>query len=179
MLRLGQPDLVVKLASADIQVSKKAKGNKNVAAHQSSENVSNAAGGKPDCDQTPRGTRHDQDGHHDGRHNQDYDRRERIGHHLPKCTTKLKMVVSTAKEKNSVHYVKIQPACIQDTTFEVSAHRTALHATVKGITRGIPVDTSTDKLDSNIVNDRNTPTVPLYSPARVIQAVKVIFCLIK
>ncbi|XP_075535034.1 uncharacterized protein LOC142570513 [Dermacentor variabilis] len=65
------------------------------------------------------------------------------------------MVVSTSNEDNAATYAKIQEISIRGKPYEVSAYRTALHDTVKGVIRGMPIDASAEELDRNIVNERN------------------------
>ncbi|KAL1468222.1 hypothetical protein MTO96_025592 [Rhipicephalus appendiculatus] len=65
------------------------------------------------------------------------------------------MVVSTPNEDNAARYAKIQEISIQGKPYEVSAYRTAPHATVKRVIRGIPADANAEELGRNIVNERN------------------------
>ncbi|KAM7298881.1 uncharacterized protein LOC121837101 [Ixodes scapularis] len=161
MSRLRQRDLVAKLAGTDNQVSKNAKGNKNVRASaikaarmpamplEENKIVIRPRGG---LDITKIGTTTVATAIlAAAKITTEENASDTI------CPNALQniMVVSTPKEENAVRYARIQTISIQDKTFEVSAYRTAPHDTVKGIIRGIPVNASAEELDSNIVNDRN------------------------
>ncbi|XP_077497946.1 uncharacterized protein LOC144108634 [Amblyomma americanum] len=60
------------------------------------------------------------------------------------------IVVSTPDERRATLYSKVKALNIGDRTYEISAYRTALDGTVKGVIRGIAVDDTPKEMAENL-----------------------------
>ncbi|KAH6932901.1 hypothetical protein HPB50_010631 [Hyalomma asiaticum] len=65
------------------------------------------------------------------------------------------MVVGTPSQENATRYVNFEAITVASQDHEVSAYVAALHATCKGVIRGIPLSDSPEAIDRKIVNARD------------------------